>query len=178
MTRLIVLDLDGTLVRLDVDWPALRAELAALAGRPIARVHEALDDPRLEAAVTRAEIAGARRCEVNEALLDWLPAREAPVAMLSLNCPEAVRIASARAGVTPIAVIGRGDVERPKPAPEGLLSLARARGVAPRETLMIGDSATDLACAAAAGACGVHVTEIGVRWISPARAEPSSAPPL
>lgn len=183
--RLIVLDLDGTLVRLAVDWGALRARLG------VASVWSAL--PAHADAVTRAEVDGAARCAVNAALVAWLSEHHpaTPRAVLSLNAPEAVRIALERAGVAVGAIVGRGQVEHPKPHPEGLLRLAALHSVGPGETLMIGDRDSDLACAHAAGASALHVSEIGIRWtaqrcrrsdaagnvprpVTPAPAEPSS----
>ncbi len=54
---------------------------------------------------------------------------------------------------------GAGDVPARKPDPSGLLSLARELAAEPKETLMIGDSPTDVATARAAG-----VRMIGVAW--------------
>ncbi len=54
---------------------------------------------------------------------------------------------------------GAGDVTARKPDPSGLLRLARELGARADETLMIGDSATDVATARAAGVKG-----IGVAW--------------
>jgi phosphoglycolate phosphatase len=69
------------------------------------------------------------------------------------------------------AVIG-GDEAPRKPAPEGLLSLCRAFGAAPAETLLIGDSIVDLATGRAAG---VPVCAVG--WGLTPRAVLASASP-
>lgn len=48
-------------------------------------------------------------------------------------------------------VLGRDSLPRFKPDPTPLSRAMQAAGVGPRETLMVGDSAVDTACAAAAG---------------------------
>jgi phosphoglycolate phosphatase len=49
-------------------------------------------------------------------------------------------------------VIAFEDVERRKPDPDSLLKLMDKYGVSPSDTLMVGDAATDMQYAAAAGA--------------------------
>jgi phosphoglycolate phosphatase len=56
-------------------------------------------------------------------------------------------------------VLGAGDVPSRKPDPGGLLRLLADTGAAPGETWMVGDSATDVAVARAAG-----VRVAGVTW--------------
>ena len=46
-----------------------------------------------------------------------------------------------------------------KPAPDGAVALATELGVHPRNCLFLGDSGVDMACAAAAGMCG-----LGALW--------------
>lgn len=55
-------------------------------------------------------------------------------------------------------VLGAGDVRRRKPDPEGLLRLMAEAGARPGETWMVGDSATDVQTARAAGARAAGVT--------------------
>jgi phosphoglycolate phosphatase len=56
-------------------------------------------------------------------------------------------------------VLGAGDVPSRKPDPGGLLRLMAESGAAPGDTWMVGDSATDVAAARAAG-----VRAAGVTW--------------
>ncbi len=55
------------------------------------------------------------------------------------------------------AVVGREDVQRPKPAPDGLLLACRRLGGAPAEALFAGDNVADMAAAQAAGMPAVGV---------------------
>jgi phosphoglycolate phosphatase len=56
------------------------------------------------------------------------------------------------------SVLGAGDVPSRKPDPAGLLRLMADAGAAPGETWMVGDSATDVAVARAAGSRVAGVT--------------------
>jgi phosphoglycolate phosphatase len=182
----VVLDLDNTLVKLDVDWPALHLRLAALARAAGVETRDAgiralMDGARLpgmetlraelEQALAEAEIAGAAG-PLNQALVEWLDRDGArtPVSILSLNS----RVAALRAlewhGLAERVshVVGREDVLRGKPDPEGMRILAERHGVEPAAMLLVGDAETDRLCAERAGARFLHVDEVGVEW-RPAR---------
>ena len=53
-------------------------------------------------------------------------------------------------------VVGGDQVERPKPAPDGVLAAAQALGRDPARCLYVGDSPLDVGAAEAAGAVAVH----------------------
>jgi phosphoglycolate phosphatase len=183
----VVLDLDNTLVKLDVDWPALYERLATLARAAGVEpgnggIRDLVDGPRLPATealrtqlhqvLTETELAGAAGPR-NEALVEWLDRHGAakPVSILSLNS----RLAALRAlewnGLSGRVshVIGREDVLRGKPDPEGMRILAERHGVSPERMLFVGDAETDRQCAERAGARFLHVEEVGVEWRSPRR---------
>ncbi|HZO95742.1 MAG TPA: HAD hydrolase-like protein [Gaiellaceae bacterium] len=173
----MVCDLDGTLVRLGVDWDAVRVCLRRLVGARAGGVAQLLRRARAaglraeaEAVVERAELDAAGRCEVNEALLALLAAVPArvPVAVCSANGRRPVGRALARAGLDGrvAAVVGREDVERGKPAPDGLLALLDRFGARRARTVLVGDSELDERAAAAARVRFVDVAAVGVRWRS------------
>jgi len=178
----VVIDLDNTLVRLEVDWGRMRDELARLArdaGLEVA-------DPRIgalmqgapgpgsdalrqamEQALTEAEVAGAGGPR-NEALVDWLdgPAAGTPISILSLNSRVAVACALELSALDRRVshIVGREDVEHGKPDPEGMHLLAQWHGIAVERMLFIGDADSDRLCAERADARFMHVDEIGRRW--------------
>lgn len=185
----VVLDLDNTLCKLGVDWTAVKERLEQLAREAGADVEDEGIWPLMEAAqqpgreallrdmerlVTDAELAGARDCPHNEALVEWI-AREAggEASVLSLNSRRAVESALERNGLSAmvIHIVGREDVRRIKPDPEGMLVLAERHGVEPTEMLLVGDKDGDRECAERAGARFLHVEEIGVRWRTQSRAD-------
>ncbi|WP_459191393.1 HAD family hydrolase [Halosimplex sp. J119] len=159
----IVYDLDGTLVRLDVDWGAVADRCAAIlsarghdpAGadiwemRELAAEHGLLD--RVDEAIAEFEREGARSAR-RLALADALP-HSVPVGVCSLNCEAACRIALELHGLDGHvdAVVGRDSHELVKPDPEPLLHAIESLGASPERTLFVGDSASDREAARAAG---------------------------
>lgn len=160
----VVYDLDGTIVRLVVDWDRVERELAdrlADAGvDPAGRSAWALLDAgaaagvgeEFEALVADHERKGARRSE-RLPTADELVAREAPVAVCSLNAEAACRVALRRHGLADHvdAVVGRDTVAERKPAPEPVLAALEPLDVAPERALFVGDSKQDERAAERAG---------------------------
>jgi phosphoglycolate phosphatase len=159
----VVYDLDGTLVRLAVDWRAVRESVVDVlegdgidTGRAdLWSLLEIADEAGLAAAVegtvAEHERAGARD-STRLRLADELP-RSVPVGVCSLNCEAACRIAleTHSLGEHVDAVVGRDSVESQKPDPEPLLAVLEQLGVAPERALFVGDSDSDAETAAAAG---------------------------
>jgi phosphoglycolate phosphatase len=159
----LVYDLDGTLVRLDVDWDAVTEDAAAiLAARGIDTdgmdLWDALETAereghrrRVEETIADHERAGARVSD-RLGLAAELPAA-VPVGVCSLNCEAACRIALETHGLDAAvdAVVGRDTVGRHKPHPEPLLAVLDGLGVAPSRALFVGDSPRDERTADRAG---------------------------
>jgi phosphoglycolate phosphatase len=183
--EVVVVDLDNTLVKLEVDWGEVKERLEQLAGEHgtdvsddgIWPLMEAAQQPgrepllaEMERLVTDAELAGSRGPR-NQALVEWLDreAGERPLSVLSLNSRRAVCEALENHDLATRVehVVGRDDVRRTKPDPEGLLILAERHGVDPGRILFIGDKDGDRECAEQAGAAFLHVEEIGVSWRAP-----------
>ena len=162
-TEAVVYDLDGTLVRLAVDWDTLEARISEV-------LLEANIDPsgldawesldaaagagvgdEVESLVAAAERDGARE-SVRLALADDI-ATKIPVGVCSLNCEEACRIALERHELDRQVkhVVGRDSVPERKPAPEPLLAVVESLGVSRERTLFVGDSASDEETAKRAG---------------------------
>lgn len=157
----VVYDLDGTLVRLRVDWPATEREVRQIhrsAGHdPEGRtvwdlLPNSVEDPdlaaRVEAAIAAHERAGAREAE-RLPTADELPGLGVPAGVCSLNCEEACRIALDRHDLDGYvdAVVGRDTTERHKPDPQPLLETIDRLGLAPGEVVFVGDSERDEECA-------------------------------
>src|SRR4051812_44620102 len=178
----VVVDLDNTLVSLEVDWDAVKDRLDRLAQAAGADVEDEGIWPLMEAAqqpgrdsllaemeqvVTEAELAGAHGPR-NEALIRWLDktADGRPISVLSLNSRAAVSRALELNGLAGriAQIVARDDVRRVKPDPEGMLILAGRHGVEPGAILFVGDKDGDRECAERAGTRFLHVEEIGVDW--------------
>jgi phosphoglycolate phosphatase-like HAD superfamily hydrolase len=181
---LVVLDLDGTLVQLAVDWTRIRERLTTtLAGhglRPangvLATIAELDADRESGAAeacrsiVASAEIAAASRAMVNGTLLSWLQTAVplARLAILTRNDRVAALTAVARlkfgTRLAPADVLGRDDAT-PKPSPDGLFRLMDRHGLSPRDCVIVGDSEIDRVCGELAGVRMIDVAAIGVDWV-------------
>ena len=160
----VVYDLDGTLVRLAVDWADVERRLAALLERKGVNPDGLSGWDQLDAAedagvgdeaddlIAAAEREGARDSR-RLPLADELVAREVPVGVCSLNHERAVRIALDRHDLSEHveSVVGRGTVPKRKPHPRALLAVVEELGVAPENVLFVGDSASDEETAERAG---------------------------
>lgn len=160
----IVYDLDGTLVRLLVDWPGLERELTALLeeagfedpGGDVWSRYEVASEHGLRAdaeeLIAAREVAGAREC-IRLPAADLVETHDIPVGVCSLNSERACRIALHEQELTEYvqAVVGRGSVATLKPDPEPLLAVCESLGVDPEEVLFVGDSESDAETASRAG---------------------------
>jgi phosphoglycolate phosphatase len=158
----VVYDLDGTLVRLAVDWETVEAEVGRVlrdAGLDpddydtwglLDAAEEAGVGDQVNCIISRHEEAGAAESERLPAA-DDLPAT-IPVGVCSLNCEAAVRAALDRHDLAShvVAVVGRDTVTERKPHPEPLLETVRELGATPERALFVGDSPRDEETAAAA----------------------------
>ncbi|MFB6147178.1 MAG: HAD family hydrolase [Halobacteriaceae archaeon] len=169
----VVFDLDGTLLRLAVDWDAVDSAVQSLireaGGDPAGcRVWELLDDAAalgvvgdVEAVVSEHERAGvdsSRRLPLADAVHDL----SVPVGVCSLNCEQAVREALSHHGLLDAvdAVVGRDSVPGRKPDPEPLLRTIEELAVAPGRVLFVGDSESDQLTADRAGVTFSYVDEV------------------
>jgi phosphoglycolate phosphatase-like HAD superfamily hydrolase len=162
-TEAVVYDLDGTLVRLAVDWAALEERIVEVlqeenvepSGLDAWSLLDAAEvagiGDKVESLIAAAERDGARE-SVRLPLADAIDA-SIPVGVCSLNCEAACRIAldtHELAGQVS-SVVGRDSVAERKPAPEPLLAAVGELGATPERTLFVGDSASDEEAAARAG---------------------------
>lgn len=160
----VVYDLDGTLVRLDVDWDAVAEDVRALfADAGVAAdgwgVWDCYDrapahdlTAAVERAIARHELAGARGAD-RLPTADEVLERTVPVAVCSLNAEAACRLALETQGLADRVdvVVGRDTVRAVKPAPEPLLHAVDSLGIAPAEALFVGNGRRDEETARRAG---------------------------
>ena len=156
-----VFDLDGTLVRLVVDWDSVADDVAErLRERgvePPESLWEMLETATetgtreaIERVIASHEREGARRSE-RLPTADRVP--DGPVGVCSLNCEDACRIALRTHGLDDRidAVVGRDTVAAEKPDPEPLLETIERLEARPAATLFVGDTERDERTAVRAG---------------------------
>jgi phosphoglycolate phosphatase len=160
----VVYDLDGTLVRLAVDWDAAASDVQSAyreasvdpGDRDLWDLLSATTDNGLRGAVERAlsdhERAGARASD-RLPLADEVPDVGVPVGVCSLNCEDACRIALDRHDLSADvdSVVGRDTVPRWKPDPLPLVTAVDRLGVDTEQALFVGDSPRDELTAQRAG---------------------------
>jgi phosphoglycolate phosphatase-like HAD superfamily hydrolase len=163
--QLVIFDMDGTLTEELLDFPAIRRDI----GLPdeggilehIVHMSEA-DQARAHAILDRHELQAADTCLLHEGAVDVLGAlrrRGIWTALLTRNSRQCAEMVLSRHGLVLDFVATRE--HRPhKPHPDSVLNILRhfrthypaAAGLAPRQTLVVGDYLYDLQAAAAAGA--------------------------
>lgn len=160
----VLYDLDGTLVRLAVDWAVVEQEIAtvlrAAGADPDGLVTWDLLDAadaagvrsEVESILSRHEREGARRAD-RLPLADEVLADDIPTGVVSLNAEAAVHIALEKESLADAVdvVVGRDTIDARKPAPEPLLAALDALAVDPADALFVGDSETDELAAERAG---------------------------
>jgi len=166
----VVYDLDGTLVRLAVDWDAAASDATAafaeagvdVAGADLWSLFETAPDhglaDDLEAILSVHERWGAERA-TRLPHADRVPEWRVPVGVCSLNAEAACRLALERHGLLDHvdAVVGRDSVATHKPDPEPLLTAIDRLGAAPSSALFVGDTERDRLTAERAGVAFEYV---------------------
>ena len=165
-------DLDGTLVRLAVDWDAAASDATAAfaeAGVDVAdadlwSLFETAPDhgmsADLESILSTHERRGAER-SIRLPHADRVPEWSVPVGVCSLNAEAACRRALERHDLLDHvdAVVGRDSVATHKPDPEPLLTTVDRLGADPVSALFVGDSERDRLTAERAGVAFEWVDE-------------------
>jgi len=154
--KLIIFDLDGTLLEPALDFDAIRAQIGLPPGTTILEAMDTLSEAervRAGAILDRHEAEAADRSRLMPGageLLDWLRARGIRTAVLTRNSRRSVERACRRHGLAFDAVVARGD-HVPKPSPDGARHLMTTLGTGPEETIVVGDFRFDMEAGAAAG---------------------------
>jgi HAD superfamily hydrolase (TIGR01509 family) len=154
--RAVIFDLDGTLADSLLDFDAIRAEIGLVPGLPILeQLVDASPDERARAEAImrrheRAAIAAATLTDGCADLLGHLASLGIPTAILTRNVREVVET-FARAFDFRFRGIYTREDGPPKPSPAGVLFLCEKLGVAPADTLTVGDYKFDVLAGRNAG---------------------------
>jgi phosphoglycolate phosphatase len=160
----VIYDLDGTLVRLAVDWDAAASDATAAfaeagvdaAGADLWSLFETAPEYGLaddvESILASHERRGAERA-VRLPHADRVTEWGVPVGVCSLNAESACRLALDRHDLLDHvdAVVGRDSVATHKPDPEPLLTTIDRLGAEPSSALFVGDTERDAVTAERAG---------------------------
>ena len=169
----VVFDLDGTLVRLQVDWRKAQAALGRIARRfgrdPAGRtvwemLREATGEEAsaLDQALRIYEMEGgakARRLPIAEVLSHL---GEGAVGVVTLNCHACAEEALDSTGLSAFigAIVAREDAAHLKPDPEPLLLCIKRLGGEPEDAVFVGDRERDRETAEASGTAFLAVHDL------------------
>jgi HAD superfamily hydrolase (TIGR01549 family) len=166
--RGIVFDLDGTLVRQELDFEAIRREIGLPSGTPLLEALAAMpetDRGRAVQIIDEHERCAALKAEAFPGVADLLASlaqRGLRLGVLSRNSRRSVELVLSRCGLVLDPALAREDAPH-KPNPHGLLRICETWGVAPAEVLMVGDYLYDLQAGRNAGTRTALVTH-GKTW--------------
>ena len=172
--KLVVFDLDGTLLEPALDFAAIRREIGLAADLPILEAMDGLsesDRARANRILDRHEARAADRSQLMPGareLLEWLGTQGTRTAVLTRNSRRSVERACRRHNLELAAVVARED-HLPKPSPEGVRRLMQALGARPEETIVVGDFRFDVEAGKAAGCRTIAlVSDPPAAWASEA----------
>ena len=154
--KLVIFDLDGTLLEAMLDFNAIRAEIGLPPAIPILEAMDAMSDAdraRARAVLDRHEAAVAEQSRPMPGareLLAHLRKRGIRTAILTRNSRASVDLAIRRHGLAFDASVAR-DEHRPKPSPDGVHYLMAACGADADETIVVGDYRFDIEAGRSAG---------------------------
>jgi len=156
----VIFDMDGTLTRSGLDFDLMRREIGLADGVSVWEgVQQLLPSARAraEAVVCRHEAQDAAVCELQPfaaEVVQQLRAAGKVVSLMTRNSRVSVDVFIDRHDIEFDQTRARCDGVV-KPAPDPVLDLCAAAGVAPASTIAIGDYKYDLECANRAGAVSV-----------------------
>jgi beta-phosphoglucomutase-like phosphatase (HAD superfamily) len=106
------------------------------------------------------EVAGAENAEIVRGIIDvidWFETNKIPWAVSSRNCKKSIKIAAEKISIKLPDVVRSREDGPVKPDPRALFEICDVLGVAPSQTLLIGDYVYDMMGARRAGMRGVLV---------------------
>ena len=152
----ILFDMDGVIVRQELDFMAIKREIFGSTEGFILERMVALDPAaraRAEAILDRYETEAAQAATPVDGVVEffaWLDDRRIPRAIVTRNSRKSVAIVRERLGLAVDAVVTREDAA-PKPSPEPVLVACRRLGISPAEGIFVGDYEFDMLAGRRAG---------------------------
>jgi len=167
--KLVIFDMDGTLLVTPLDFDRIRAEIGLPEGVPILEAMDGLTDAeraRANRVIDRHEAEAADESQLMpgaEDLLAWLRSRGIKVAVLTRNSRASVERAVRRHNLVFDAAVARED-NKPKPSPAGVHCLMDRCSAGPAETIIVGDFRFDVEAGRSAGVRTIALVAEPTDW--------------
>ena len=183
--KVIVFDLDGTIVKLRANWHALKDVLSQRYAEKndeqcefesisecLSKLVENGDEDELQEnfkIIRQYELENIIETEIIPEVVDFIKHQEkfgvmstVKIAVLSLNTRQTIIESLKIAGISDCVekVIGREDVRSWKPEPEGLIKLINYFSVSPSDLIFFGDMKKDLKAGEAANVDSYYIDEL------------------
>jgi pyrophosphatase PpaX len=161
--RLVIFDLDGTLVENNYDWAAIRQEIGLSSGSILAYL-DGLPEPERSEKYAILEAHERRQTELarlrpgTEAFLGWLASCQIKTALVTNNNLGNTRRLIERFQLTFDLIMTR-ETGLYKPSGAPLIRVMKQLGVKPEETVAIGDTHYDLQAGREAGLARIFILE-------------------
>ena len=162
MIKAIFFDMDGTITRPHIDWPALRQQVGVPQGMPIMEYADSLPPQKKERAhaqVEAAELEAAEQAVINPGageLLRALRTYPLKLALITNNNRSAMHIIVDKFHLKFDLLLSREDAPL-KPAPDLVLYALERFQLTPTEVCFVGDCNYDRLASEAAGVPYIHL---------------------
>jgi len=162
MLKAIFFDMDGTITRPHIDWPALRRQVGVPQGVPIMEYADSLPPKKRERAhaqVEAAELEAAEQSELNPGageLLRALRTQPLKLALITNNNRSAMHIIVDKFHLKFDLLLSREEAPL-KPAPDMVLYALERFQLTPTEVCFVGDGNYDRLASEAAGVPYIHL---------------------
>lgn len=153
LVKAIILDFDGTLVDLQVDWIRLKDHLGKKFDRDFTKLHENLkkltEKEKLDAMqiIKEYEILNFSKWKTNNNLINWIKdnSNNYFFFILSNNSKTTIKKFLDKTGMNEFIteIVSINDIKNSKPDDEGLKKILRGNDLEAKDVLLIGDGIND-----------------------------------
>ncbi len=168
--KVLGMDLDGTLVKMKLDFKTIRKEMGISEGDTLSYIRSLpeKETKRLEDLLSLKEMEAAELAEISPGavpLIKYCRENDIKVVIITRNSEEAARRTLENLGIEADMVVSREHAD-PKPSPEGIDLVLGHFAIKPHEMVYIGDFLYDIQAGNSAGVKTILIAsdEIKEQW--------------
>ena len=153
--KILGLDLDGTLVKMKLDFKTIRQEMGISKGDTLSYIRSLpeMEAKRLESILSLKEMEAAELAEISPGampLIEYCRENDIKIVIITRNSEEAARRTLEIIGLEVDMVVSREHAD-PKPSPEGINLVLGHFDIKPHEMAYVGDFLYDIQAGNSAG---------------------------